>query len=139
MNEKKSSNFIGILSMDRLFIGSKSEGLYPVLHTHNGQQFRLHYKGDLSLNEKTLSSYNGKTVEVVGTVDNLRGHWRIVLPTGSLPRISEASSTASLEEPKGAPHPGPQAALPPSTGDALELPPVLDPKETSSETNTTEE
>lgn len=94
MNEKKTSSFTGILSMERLFVGSKSEGLYPILHATNGRQFRLHYKGDISLNEKTLSNYNGKTVQVVGNVDNLRGHWRIVIPTGSLPLEVEASQVA---------------------------------------------
>ena len=46
--------------MDRLFVGSKSEGLYPVLHAEDGQQYRLHYRGDISLNEKTLSELEYK-------------------------------------------------------------------------------
>ena len=85
MCQKTPLSFTGILTMDRLFVGSKSEGIYPVLHANNGQQFRLHYKGDISLYEKTLFRYNGKNVQVVGNVDNLRGYLRIVLPTGSLP------------------------------------------------------
>jgi hypothetical protein len=94
MNEKEPPSFTGVLSMDRLFVGSKSEGIYPVLHANTGQKFRLHYKGELSLSEKTLSSYNGKNVQVVGNVDKLRGHWRIVLSSGSLPVEVEASHPA---------------------------------------------
>jgi len=95
MNEKKTTSLIGVLSMDRLFVGSKSEGLYPVLHAEDGMQFRLHYKGDVSLNEKTLANYNGKTVQVVGDADNLRGHWRVVLPVDSLPILLKDSFSES--------------------------------------------
>jgi hypothetical protein len=94
MNEKKPSHLIGLLTMDRLFAGSKSEGLYPVLHAEDGRQYRLHYKGDLSLNEKTLSSYDGKTIQVNGDVDNLRGHLRIVLTADNLPLVIEESLIA---------------------------------------------
>ena len=80
--------------MDRLFVGSKSEGLYPVLHAEDGRQYRLHYKGDLSLNEKTLSSFDGKTIQVNGHIDNLRGHWRIVLTADNLPLVIEESLIA---------------------------------------------
>jgi hypothetical protein len=94
MNEKKPSHLIGLLSMDRLFVGSKSEGLYPVLHAEDGRQYRLHYKGDLSLNEKTLSSYDGKSIQVNGHVDNLRGQWRIVLTADNLPLVIDGSAIA---------------------------------------------
>lgn len=94
MNEEDLTNLIGLLTMDRLFVGSKSEGLYPVLHAEDGRQYRLHYKGDLSLNEKTLSSYIGKTIQVVGHVDNLRGHWRIVLTADNLPLVVKESPIA---------------------------------------------
>jgi hypothetical protein len=94
MNEKKPSQLIGLLTMDRLFVGSKSEGLYPLLHAEDSRQYRLHYKGDLSQNEKTLSSYDGKTIQVSGHVDNLRGHWRIVLTADDLPLVIEGSPIA---------------------------------------------
>ena len=97
MNEKKPSYLIGLLTMDRLFVGSKSEGLYPVLHAEDGRQYRLHYKGDLSLNEKTLSSYDRKTIQVNGDVDNLRGHLRIVLTADNLPLVIEESLISSQQ------------------------------------------
>ena len=96
MNEKISLSITGLLSLDRLFIGSKSEGLYPVLHADDGNQYRLHYKGDISLNEKTLSNYAGKTVQVIGNVDNSRGHWRIVLADDSLPLVLGKTSIPSF-------------------------------------------
>ena len=95
MNEKTPSHLIGLLTMDRLFVGSKSEGLYPVLHAEDGRQYRLHYKGDLSLNEKTLSRYDGKTIQVNGHVDNLRGQSRIVLTADNLPLLIEESLLAA--------------------------------------------
>jgi len=87
MNQKMPACIIGSLYMVRLFVGSKSEGLYPVLHADDGSQYRLHYKGDISLNEKTLSQYAGKTVQIIGNVDNLRGHLRIVLEADHLPLV----------------------------------------------------
>jgi len=92
MNEKTLSCLTGLLSMERLFVGSKSEGLYPVLHADDGQHYRLHYKGDISLNEKTLAPFEGKTVQVIGSVDNLRGHWRMVLAADTSPLVIEAST-----------------------------------------------
>lgn len=65
--------------MERMFKGSKSEGIYPVLHTENGRKFRLHCDGDETMDEKFLAEYAGKTVSVIGSADRLRGHWRIVL------------------------------------------------------------
>jgi hypothetical protein len=97
MNEKKPSHHIGLLTMDRLFVGSKSEGLYPVLHADDGQHYRLHYKGGISLKETTLAPYVGKTVQVIGSVDNLRGHWRLVLAVDTLPLVIEDGSTISPE------------------------------------------
>jgi len=96
MNEKTPSHLVGLLTIDRMFVGSKSEGLYPVLHAEDGRQYRLHYRGDLSLNEKTLYSYDGKTIQVNGHVDNLRGHWRIVLTAENLPLVIEALISPQL-------------------------------------------
>ena len=92
MKEKTLSCLTGLMSMDRLFVGSKSEGLYPMLHADDGQHYRLHYKGDIPLNEKTLAPYGGKTVQVIGSVDNLRGHWRMVLAADSPPLVIETST-----------------------------------------------
>jgi hypothetical protein len=95
MNENNPSCLVGLLSMERLFLGSKSEGLYPVLHANDGKQYRLHRKTDLSLDEKTLSDYDGKRVQVIGNADNLRGHWRLVLAVDSLPQVLEVVSIHS--------------------------------------------
>lgn len=79
MNEKNPSYFFGRLSFDRLFVGSKSEGLYPVLHANQNLSYRLHSKGVGLGDESPLLPFNGKTVKVFGIPDNTRGHWRIVL------------------------------------------------------------
>jgi hypothetical protein len=96
MNEKIPSQLTGLLTMDRLFVGSKSEGHYPVLHTDDGKRYRLHNKVDFSLNEKTLSNYDRKRVQVVGTADNDRGHWRFVLVPGSLPLVLDGASSETF-------------------------------------------
>jgi hypothetical protein len=95
MNEKTPLCLIGHLSMDRLYVGSKSEGLYPVLHSDDGKQYRLHHKGNMSLNEKTLFHYAGKTIQVIGDIDNFRGHWRMVLEANCLPLVLGAPSMPS--------------------------------------------
>ena len=95
MNEKTPFCLVGLLSMERLFVGSKSEGLYPVLYSDDGKQYRLHRKADISLDERTLSNYDGKIVQVIGLADNLRGHWRFVLTAGTLPRVLEAAPIQS--------------------------------------------
>jgi len=144
MNEKTLSCLTGLLSMDRLFVGSKSEGLYPVLHADDGQHYRLHYKGDISLNEKTLAPYKGKTVQVIGSVDNLRGHWRMVLAADTPPLVIEAStispdvaSEATFEEvPEDTPEAQavseeevtPEAAPEASTAAASEEAPPVEPE-----------
>jgi hypothetical protein len=79
MNEKNPSYFLGRISFDRLFLGSKSEGLYPVLHTDQNLSYRLHKRGAVLSDESPLLPFNGKNVKVLGFADNTRGHWRIVL------------------------------------------------------------
>jgi hypothetical protein len=101
MSEKPPSCLAGLLSMERLFIGSKSEGLYPVLHADDGRQYRLHRKADISLDERTLSNYDGKRVEVIGQTDNLRGHWRLVLIADTFPRVLEVAPMQSNVRAKG--------------------------------------
>ena len=143
MNEKKPSHHIGLLTMDRLFVGSKSEGLYPVLHAVDGQHYRLHYKGDISLNEKTLSQYAGKTVQIIGNVDNLRGHLRIVLAADHLPLVIGMTPTSSSliseltsEEVADA---GPGGAAAVSILTTLEVPPDGLQEGLASKTNQSEE
>jgi len=139
MNDKKPSHLIGLLSMDRLFIGSKSEGLYPVLHADDGKSYRLHHKGDISLNEKNLSQYDGNTVQVIGNLDNLRGHWRFVLAAGSRPLVLEASSmhslSASTVTSETAPDASTEAVAEASASATSEIAPDLAQEELSPKTN----
>lgn len=79
MEDKNLTYFIGRLAFEQLFVGSKSEGLYPVLKSNNGQLFRLHTKGKSIGEEKSLLPFEGKIVKVFGIADNIRGHWRILL------------------------------------------------------------
>ena len=79
MKEKRHESFSGLITMDRLFIGSKSEGVYPVLHTDSGTTYRLYFRGKAPLDEPTFSSFIGNEVTVTGVADDIRGHWRIVL------------------------------------------------------------
>jgi len=79
MNMPKLSPFVGQLIFDRLFIGSKSEGIYPVLSDDQGRSFRLHIKEASLEGDNSLMCFSGKRVKVLGVADNLRGHWRIVL------------------------------------------------------------
>lgn len=79
MNTPELSPFVGQLTFDRLFIGSKSEGVYPVLSDDQGQPFRLHIKGASLEGDSSLMCFSGRRVKVLGVADNLRGHWRIVL------------------------------------------------------------
>lgn len=97
MNETKPSYFWGRISFDRLFVGSKSEGLYPVLHVDIDSSYRLHVKGGVFGDESPLLPFNGKTVKVFGIADNTRGHWRIVLEDADTCVINEECSADSLE------------------------------------------
>ena len=75
--------------MEILFKGSKSEGIYPVLQTKEGRKFRLHYKDNDILDEKSFAQYASKSVSIIGVADNLRGHWRIVLKGEDLTKLIE--------------------------------------------------
>jgi len=143
MNEKTPLCLIGHLSMDRLYVGSKSEGLYPVLHSDDGKQYRLHHKGNMSVNEKTLFHYAGKTVQVIGNVDNLRGHWRMVLEANCLPLVlgtpsmpSNLISELTSEEVSDA---GPEVAPDISNGSALGVAADVAREEPASKTKRSEE
>ena len=79
MEKIVAKHYIGQLTFKRLFTGSKSERLYPVLRTDHSQEFRIHLKGNSFGEEKSLLPFSGKTVKVFGVADSTRGHWRIVL------------------------------------------------------------
>jgi len=70
----------GRLQMALLFEGSKSEGMYPVLICQDGKQYRVHIrKATPRRAGLILTAWIGQHVALEGTVDDLRGHWRLVL------------------------------------------------------------
>lgn len=97
-------DLIGYLSLDLQFLGSKSEGTYPVLHGLDGNSYRLHVKGDSLFSESTLEVFAGNRVRVHGCVDDIRGHLRIVLDRNDpamielLPEESLENTDAKFEE-----------------------------------------
>lgn len=70
---------IGTISLDLMFVGSKSEAVYPVLHCDDGKTYRLHIQGNEESDVPLLSHLNGSKVGILGVADNLRGHWRLIL------------------------------------------------------------
>jgi hypothetical protein len=75
----KKISLLGRLNMELLFAGSKSEGLYPVLHANDGRAYRAYVKGPIPLNKDMIHAYAGIDVCLRGVIDDLRGHWRITL------------------------------------------------------------
>jgi hypothetical protein len=67
----------GILELEKLFIGSKSENFFPVLIINNDTKFRLNFKKLIETQEFSYKKYIGNRVKVFGKSDILRGHSRI--------------------------------------------------------------
>ena len=70
---------MGVLSLQRLFIGSKSEGLYPVFDQDDGTRYRIRLIRDLPSEQDPLVPFYGQRVKVLATTDRQRGHWRMTL------------------------------------------------------------
>ena len=85
--EKQTNEWKGVLNRERLFVGSKSEGFYPVLSDSDGNKYRVHIKGD-GPRYKTLEPFEGKQVSMLATQDNLRGHKRLVVEFVSTETVS---------------------------------------------------
>jgi hypothetical protein len=79
MSAPEQGTWVGQLSMALLFEGSKSEGLYPVLDTDDGQRLRVHVKGSQVPNAPALAPLMNQRVCLNGAADDLRGHWRLIL------------------------------------------------------------
>ncbi len=78
MPSKESGIFVGKLAIIRLFENSKSERSYLVLDCVNGQRYRIRIVGATMLGEDSgIMALVGKTVEISGAIDDLRGHWRL--------------------------------------------------------------
>ena len=75
----KISEKTGLVRLETLFKGSKSEYLYPVLFAEDGEKFRIHIKGNQSKDCIPLAHLDGKKVSLTGYVDDIRGHGRIVI------------------------------------------------------------
>ena len=70
-------SLFGVFSLQRLFVGSKSEALYPVFESENGVSYRVRIPTDKEETCDPLSEYYDRRVRVSGLVDHIRGHWRI--------------------------------------------------------------
>lgn len=93
--ENQKNEWKGVLNREKLFVGSKSEGLYPVLSGSDGIKYRVHVKGD-DPQYKSLEPFEGKQVCMLATQDNLRGHKRLVVEfvsTETLTIIEEQNKT----------------------------------------------
>lgn len=80
MSSNILKEWLGELNWKTLFPDSKSEGVYPVLTTLDGQDFRLRLKDAPPEAELALRHLDGLQVKLVGYADDLRGHWRINIP-----------------------------------------------------------
>lgn len=93
--KNQKNEWKGVLNREKLFVGSKSEGLYPVLSGSDGIKYRVHVKGD-GPKYKSLEPFEGKQVCMFATQDNLRGHKRLVVEfvsTETLTIIEEQNRT----------------------------------------------
>jgi hypothetical protein len=65
--------------MEVLFKGSKSEGVYPVVHASDGVSYRVQISDERRDQGIILSQFENSTVTLSGRTDCLRGHWRITV------------------------------------------------------------
>jgi hypothetical protein len=80
MSPNLPKEWLGELNFKPLFPDSKSEGIYPVLTTSDGQEYRVRLKDAPSDAELALLQLDGLQVKLEGYADDLRGHWRINVP-----------------------------------------------------------
>jgi hypothetical protein len=69
----------GILSIELLFRGSKSEDQYPLLTCADGSRYRIHLRGNPAMDARLLAHLEGQFVRLWGKVDEIKGHKRIVI------------------------------------------------------------
>jgi hypothetical protein len=114
MSSNIPKEWLGELNWKTLFPDSKSEGVYPVLTTIDGQDYRVRLKDAPLEADLNLRQLNGLQVKLEGYADDLRGHWRINVPwlgdgqtiqrviapessEGSLPNKSSLNSSSSKD------------------------------------------
>jgi hypothetical protein len=98
MSEPENATWVGHLSMVRMFEGSMSEGLYPVLDTEDGRRFRVHVKGSQLPDADVLSALMNQRVCLHGAADDLRGHWRLLLDPSFPGEVIEGASVPSTAQ-----------------------------------------
>jgi hypothetical protein len=69
----------GSVAIETLFQGSKSEDRYPIFSTHDGEKFRIHIVGNELKDAALLSHLDGLMVQLIGYVDDIKGHSRFVI------------------------------------------------------------
>jgi len=79
MKEFFNGRMEGLISLDTLYVGSKSEALYPVLTSHDGSRYRIHIEGNEIADAPFLAHLDGRLVEMFGRVDDIKGHKRILI------------------------------------------------------------
>jgi hypothetical protein len=94
MVQAEKKHWAGQLSLDLLFEGSKSEAFYPVLRCEDGTNYRVYLKGVSSLSKDILNHFMGQQVSILGSADNLRGHWRLVVDATDHDFLTEVSAIA---------------------------------------------
>jgi hypothetical protein len=90
----------GTLIRERLFLGSKSEGLYWVLLCDDGLWYRIADLHHFFISDE-LESMQNKRVRLNARLDLLRGHRRLVVLSQELeedPKPLPPSDAASAEE-----------------------------------------
>lgn len=86
---------VGQIRIELLFKGSKSEALYPVLHCEDGKNYRLHIKDNEGSDSALFEPWIDADVKILGEVDDLRGHWRMLIDSNLEEAISLISSDDS--------------------------------------------
>ena len=84
--------FSGILVMEVLFRGSKSEGVYPVLRTSGGLRYRIQCFGGFTDAAEALREFEGQEVELSGTIYNKRGSLSIIIDLSESAHPSDVKS-----------------------------------------------
>jgi hypothetical protein len=80
MSPDVPKEWLGQLNWKTLFPDSKSEGVYPVLTTSDGQDYRVRLKDAPPDAQVSLRHLDGSQIRLEGYADDLRGHWRINVP-----------------------------------------------------------
>ncbi len=89
----------GLVRLETLFKGSKSEGLFPVLITEDGEQFRIHIRGNQIRDSVSLANLDGQNVCLVGYVDDIKGHIRIVIDSDLSQSVKAIGQNIELDNP----------------------------------------